>query len=132
MTDSFFWLTLVITLTGLLWSIYILEYISRVGLLAALSLAEADAQKVSAIPAWAERMKKAHYNAVENLVIFAPLVLIAHSVEVSVVLATQIYFFARLFHFIFYTMGIGLMRTLSFFGGFFAQAYIVVSLLGAL
>jgi hypothetical protein len=28
-------------------------------------------------------------------------------------------------------MGIGLLRTLAFFGGFFAQAYIAVTLLGA-
>jgi uncharacterized MAPEG superfamily protein len=47
------------------------------------------------------------------------------------VLAAQIYFFARLLHFIFHTMGIGLLRTLAFFGGFFAQAYIAVTLLGA-
>jgi len=132
MSDSLFWLTLVVALTALLWMPYILEFISRVGLLAALSLAEADPQNVNATPEWAERMKKAHSNAVENLVIFAPLVLIAHSVGSSVVLAAQIYFFARLLHFIFYTMGIGLLRTLAFFGGFFAQAYIAVTLLGAL
>jgi len=132
MSDSLFWLTLVVALTALLWMPYILEFISRAGLLAALSLAEADAQKVNATPEWAERMKKAHYNAVENLVIFAPLVLIANSVGVSVVLAAQIYFFARLLHFIFYTMGIGLLRTLAFFGGFLAQAYVAVTLLGAL
>ncbi len=132
MTDSLFWLTLVAALTALLWVPYVLEFIGRVGLLAALSLTEADAQKMNAPPEWAERMKKAHYNAVENLVIFAPLVLIAHSVGTSVVLAAQIYFFARLLHFIFYTMGIGLLRTLAFFGGFFAQAYIAVTLLGAI
>jgi hypothetical protein len=33
MTDSLFWLTLVVALTALLWMPYILEFISRVGLL---------------------------------------------------------------------------------------------------
>jgi uncharacterized MAPEG superfamily protein len=132
MTDSLFWLTLVVALTALLWMPYILEFIGRVGLLAALSLADADEQKLNATPEWAERMKKAHYNAIENLVIFAPLVLIAHSAGTSVVLAAQVYFFARLLHFVFYTMGIGLLRTLAFFVGFFAQAYIALTLLGAL
>ena len=131
MTDSLLWLSLVILLTAILWMPYILEFIGRVGLLAALSLADADEQKLNAAPEWAERAKKAHCNAVENLIIFAPLVLIAHSVGASVVLATQIYFFARLFHFIFYTMGVGFLRTLTFFSGFFAQAYIALTLLGA-
>jgi hypothetical protein len=58
MTDSLFWLTLVVALTALLWMPYILEFISRVGLLAALFLAEVDPQNVNATPEWAERMKK--------------------------------------------------------------------------
>lgn len=132
MTESLFWLTLVVTMTALFWMPYIVEFISRVGLMAALSLADADEQKMNATPAWAERMKKAHANAIENLVIFAPLVLIAHSVGTSVAVAAQVYFFARLLHFVFYAFGIGLLRTLAFFGGFAAQAYIFMHLLGVL
>lgn len=119
-------------MTALFWMPYILEMIGRIGLLPALSLAEPDEQKMNATPEWAERMKKAHYNAVENLAVFATLVLIAHNAGIAVVLAAQVYFFARLLHFIFYTMGIGLLRTLSFFGGFAAQAYIALTILGVL
>lgn len=132
MNESLFWLTLTVSMTALFWMPYILELIARLGLLPVLSLAEADEQKLNATPEWAERMKKAHSNAIENLVIFAPLVLIAHSIGIAVVLATQIYFFARLFHFIFYTAGIGLLRTLCFFGGFFAQAYVALAIFGIL
>ena len=130
MTDSLFWLTLTIAMTAVFFLPYILEFISRVGLLPALSLAPIDPNKQSATPEWAERAKKAHYNAVENLVIFAPLVLIAHSADVAIGLAVQGYFCARLLHYVFYTAGVGLLRTLSFFGGLTATAYIVLALLG--
>ena len=123
MTESLFWLTITVLMTALFWLPYTLELIGRIGLLPALSLAEADERKVNATPGWAERMKKAHYNAIENLVVFSTLVLIGHSIGIPVVLAAQVYFFARLAHFVFYTLNIGVLRTLSFFGGFFAQAY---------
>jgi len=119
-------------MTALFWMPYILEFIGRVGLLPALSLAEVDEQKLNATPEWAQRMKLAHSNAIENLVVFAPLVLVAHNVGISVVMAAQVYFVARLSHFAFYTMGIGVLRTLAFFGGFFAQAYVALALLGVL
>jgi len=132
MSDSLYWLTLTVSMTALFWMPYIVEFISRVGFLPALSLAKIDEQKLNATPQWAQRMKKAHYNAVENLVIFAVLVLIAHNAGISVLLAAQIYFFTRLLHFIFYTVDIGFLRTLCFFGGFFAQAYIALTILGVL
>lgn len=132
MTDTLFWLTLTIFMTGLLWLPYILETILRIGLLPALSLAPVDPQKREAQPEWSIRAKKAHYNAVENLVVFAPLVLIAHIAGLSVLLAAQAYFIARLLHYVFYAAGIGFLRTLSFFAGVFAQAYIALSILGVL
>ena len=130
MTDSLFWLTLTAAMTAVFFLPYILEFIGRVGLLPALSLAEPDEQKLNATPAWADRAKKAHYNAVENLVVFAPLVLIAHSTGISVAFAAQVYFVARLLHFVFYIAGIGILRTLSFFGGFGATAFVALTLLG--
>ncbi len=130
MNESLYWLTLTVAMTALFWMPYIMEMIARIGLFPALSLAEADEQKLNATPEWAERMKKAHYNAVENLAIFAPLVLIANQVGIAVVLAAQVYFFARLVHYITYTLGIGVLRTVTFFMGFFAQARIVIALLG--
>jgi uncharacterized MAPEG superfamily protein len=66
---------------------------------------------------WAQRLKKAHYNAVENLVVFAALVLVLNAVQVSnatTVLACEVYFWARLVHAIVYTLGIPWLRTLSF------------------
>src|SRR5207248_6624010 len=57
---------------------------------------------------WAERQMRAHANAVENLVIFAPLVLVAHALSISTgatVFACALYFWARLAHYIIYKIG---------------------------
>jgi hypothetical protein len=51
--------------------------------------------------AWAQRMMKAHDNAVENLVVFAALVLAAHALGVSdgaTATACVVYFWARIVH----------------------------------
>jgi uncharacterized MAPEG superfamily protein len=70
-----------------------------------------------AMSPWAERMKKAHYNAVESLVVFAALVLIANAAEISnnaTTSAAATFFWARLVHVGAYTAGIPVVRTLAF------------------
>ena len=70
-------------------------------------------------------MKAAHANAVENLVVFASLVLVANAVGVSTgatVFAASLYFWARLVHVLAYTFALPWVRTLAFTGGFAAQA----------
>jgi uncharacterized MAPEG superfamily protein len=61
-------------LTALFWIPYILARIAKYGVMEALTY-RADSQPVAA---WADSEKKAHYNAVENLAVFAALVLVAH------------------------------------------------------
>ncbi|HXZ21341.1 MAG TPA: MAPEG family protein, partial [Pseudolabrys sp.] len=82
---------------------------------------------------WAQRLYFAHTNAVENLIIFAPLVLIldaqGHSTE-STVMACAVYFWARLAHAIVYTMGVPVLRTLAFAVGFAAQVVLVFAVFG--
>lgn len=81
--------------------------------------------------AWAERMKAAHYNAVENTVLFATLVLVAHAAGVSnqtTVLVCEVYFWARLVHLVAYTLGIPWVRTLSFVVGWVACVALLVEL----
>jgi uncharacterized MAPEG superfamily protein len=66
---------------------------------------------------WAERLKKAHYNAVENLVMFAALVLLLNALGISnavTVMACNVYFWSRLAHYLVYSAGIPWLRTLSF------------------
>jgi len=81
---------------------------------------------------WAERMMRAHENAVENLVIFAPLVVLieitqSHS-EISA-FAVVLYFYARLIHFVVFTFAIPLLRVPAFLVGFAAQLLLGLSLL---
>jgi uncharacterized MAPEG superfamily protein len=81
---------------------------------------------------WAERMKKAHYNSVENLVLFAALVLVAHAADISnatTVLVCKVYFWARLVHFVAYTIGIPWVRTLAFVIGWLSCVALLVELL---
>jgi uncharacterized MAPEG superfamily protein len=81
---------------------------------------------------WASRLLFAHDNAVENLIVFAPLVLILNAADVSTpttVLACAVYFWSRVAHLIVYTMGLPIFRTLAFFIGFLAQAVLAVVIL---
>lgn len=106
-------------LTALLWLPYILARIAKYGVIEALTY-RADSQPV---PAWADRAKKAHYNAVENLVLFAALVLVAHmtnSTNAATAAAAVTYFVARLVHYPVYVANIPFMRTLSFAVGWLA------------
>jgi len=73
---------------------------------------------------WAIRMKKAHENAVENLVVFAALVLAAQDLGISneaTVMACAVYFWARAVHLLAYTFKVPWVRTLAFTVGLIAQ-----------
>jgi uncharacterized MAPEG superfamily protein len=81
---------------------------------------------------WANRLMFAHDNAVENLIVFAPLVLILNAADVSTpttVLACAVYFWSRVVHLIVYTMGLPIVRTVAFLVGFAAQAVLAVVIL---
>ena len=56
----------------------------------------------------------AHDNAIENLIVFAPLVLILNAIDYSdkwTVLACAVYFWSRVAHLIVYTLGLPVFRT---------------------
>jgi len=116
------WLAATALLTALLTLPYVLGRIAAVGLTGA--MANPTPELEAAEPAWARRGKAAHYNAVENLVVFATLVLIAQAMGVAtrpiVVYAAALYFFARLAHYLVYALGIPGLRTLTWAAGFVA------------
>ena len=114
------YLTWVATLTAVLWIPYILNTIMVRGLSGAVGYPD----NPQPLAAWATRMKAAHYNAVENLVVFAALVLVANAAGISnetTVLACTVYFWARVAHYLIYGFGIPWLRTLSFAVGFLCQ-----------
>jgi uncharacterized MAPEG superfamily protein len=128
MKTELVYLTWVTVLTGLLWIPYIVDRISVWG------LAEAVSYPANPKPqsAWAVRLMKAHSNAVENLIVFAALVLAAHAAGISnsaTAAACVVYFWARVAHALAFTFAIPWIRTLAFTVGFFAQATLVWQLL---
>ena len=129
MTSELYWLTLTLLLTAVLWVPYILDRVFTLGLWPALSESKPAPGRQSA---WADRAIQAHQNAAENLIVFAPAVLTAHALGISTPLtkmAAVSYFLARLVHFVVYTAGIPVIRTLSFVAGWLAQVTILLSIL---
>ncbi len=117
MKPELLYLTLTAALTGLLWVPYVLDRIIVWGLIPAVSYPT----NPPAQSAWAQRMMKAHGNAVENLVVFAALVLAAQDVNISnsaTATAAMLYFWARVVHVAAYTFAIPWVRTLAFTVGF--------------
>lgn len=128
MTRELFWLTLTVILTGVMWIPYLINRCQVRGFMGAMANPTRTDKPQSE---WANRMMFAHDNAVENLVIFAPLVLILNAIDYSsrwTVLACAVYFWARLAHALVYTFGIPVLRTLTWTVGFFAQAVLALAI----
>ena len=128
MSQELFWLTLTVGMTGILWVPYMLDRFATRGIMGVLGNPKPDAPPQSA---WAERTKAAHYNAMENLAVFAPLVLVLQVLGISTgmtVAAAVIYFWARLVHAVTYAFGIPVIRTLAFLVGFVAQAMLFIAI----
>ena len=128
MKTELLYLVYVTVFTGLLWVPYILDRIATRGLLDAVGYPENPKPQSP----WAQRLLKAHLNAVENLVVFAALVLAAVAMGVSnsvIAGACIVYFWARVVHALAYAFAVPWLRTLAFTVGFFAQAVIAWQLL---
>ena len=122
------YLVYVTVFTGLLWVPYILDRVATRGLLDAVGYPENPKPQSP----WAQRLMKAHFNAVENLVVFAALVLAAIAAGISTPLfasACIVYFWARVVHALAYTFAVPWVRTLAFTAGFLAQAAIAWQIL---
>jgi uncharacterized MAPEG superfamily protein len=128
MTRELFWLTLTVILTGLLWIPYILNRAQIRGLSGAMANPSRNDKPHAE---WATRLMFAHDNAVENLVVFAPLVLILAEIDYSsnwTAYACAVYFWARVAHLVVYTLGLPVFRTLAFAVGFLAQAVLALGI----
>ena len=128
MSNEMYWLVLTVAMTGLFWLPYILDRIMVRGLMPTMANPSPSDKPQSA---WAQRMIAAHTNAVENLVVFAPLVLTTQLLNIATpttAFACGLYFWSRLVHVVVYTLGIPVLRTLAFAGGFVAQALLVLAI----
>ena len=132
MSQELYWMVLTALMTGLFWVPYVLNRFAEIGIISAVFGSDAPP---TAQAGWAQRMTKAHTNAVENLAVFVPLVLAVHLSGASSALtvsACMVYFYARLAHFIVYTLGIPALRTVAFLIGFACQLILALAFLGML
>ena len=130
LSNELYWLTLTILMTALFWMPYIINRMLEQGVLNALwdPYGHTDTKK-----AWARRMMQAHSNAVENLALFAPLVILVQITgtnSTTTATACMIYFFTRLVHYLVFTFAVPLLRVVAFLLGFGVQAVLALSLLG--
>jgi uncharacterized MAPEG superfamily protein len=129
MSPELFWMAAVATATALMWVPYILGMIANRGLVPALTARVGDDPGEFA---WAQRAQHAHRNAIENLVVFAPLAIAVHLAgagsEVTA-LAAMSYFWLRIAHYVLYVLGIPVIRTLVFAAGVACQLTLAAALL---
>jgi uncharacterized MAPEG superfamily protein len=129
LTTEMFWLTATVTMTALIFVPYIVNRMKEHGIWPALWNPQPDTRPHAQ---WAERLMRAHSNAVENLVVFAPLVLavqIAGASSAATATACIVYFWARLAHVALYTFGVPLLRTVAFVIGVLCQMTLAFALL---
>ena len=128
MTIELKYLVYVTVLTALIWIPYVLNRLAVRGITETMGYPD----NPKPVAKWAQRLQAAHTNAVENLVVFATLVLVAHATGISnetTALACCLYFWARLAHAMVYALGLPWLRTLTWTAGFVGQALIAWQLL---
>ena len=126
-TPELYSLTIITSVTALMWVPYVLARLGARGLVA---MANVD-PGVPPEPLWADRARRAHANAIENLAVFAPLVLVAAITGLSnstTVLACS-YVAAAHCHYALFVAGVPFARTIAFFVGVCATLTIAVALL---
>ena len=110
MTPELTYLLLTAILTGVLWIPVVIGYVKSRG---PLKPSDYVVAPTSPLPPWVNRANRAQINAVENLVTFATVVLIAHAAGVSnsvTVNSAAVYFYARLAHAVVHITGFSLFR----------------------
>jgi uncharacterized MAPEG superfamily protein len=120
MKPELMYLVCVTILTGALWIPYVLDRMAVRGLADTVGYPENPKPQSP----WAVRVRAAHANAIENLVVFAVLVLAANALGISssaTMFAAALYFWSRVVHLFAYTFALPWIRTLGFAGGFVAQ-----------
>jgi uncharacterized MAPEG superfamily protein len=88
-------------------------------------------EDIPAATGWAGRARRAHLNMLENLVLFAALVLVAHAAGRSnamTVLGAQLFFWGRLAYAVIYVAGVPWLRTVVWLVSVVGMALIFLQL----
>jgi uncharacterized MAPEG superfamily protein len=126
------YLALSAALTGLIWAPIVVNRFFEIGVWPTLKNPARDAHPRAD---WAYRLTNAHRNAIENLVVFAPLALIVHVLGLgnpATALACALFFWSRLAHAVVYAAGVPVLRTIAFLIGFAAEATLFLRIFGAI
>ena len=113
MTTDLYMLAWTAGFTALLWIPYILARIGTYGRVETITYKADD----KPLPAWAARAKRAHSNAIENLAPFAALVTVAQlagAANQTTAVASIVFFWARVAHYLAYISGWPVLRTLTY------------------
>lgn len=132
MKPEILWLALTAMLTGVMFVPYVLDRFAVRGVWGTLKNPDPEDRPQHA---WAQRAQRAHYNAVENLVVFAALVAAAQLAGVSTALTVAgciLFFWARAAHYVIYTLGVPGLRTLAFLAGVAGEVLIAIALVQAM
>lgn len=132
MSKEIYWLALTLAAAALFALPYVLNRIAVRGLGGTLANPIVTEKPLAE---WAQRAQRAHANATENLVIFAPAVLAVQTsgrADSVTAAACAVYFFARLIHYVVYTLGVPGARTLAWAAGWSATLVLIGRLLGVL
>ena len=128
MSPEIFYLVLSTGLCLVLWIPYLMERIFNQGLIDTAGYPE----KIAAPAKWAQRSKLAHNNMLENLPIFAILIICLSILEVSnanTLLAASLFFYARVIHAVVYTLGIPWVRTIEFVASWLANIILFINII---
>jgi uncharacterized MAPEG superfamily protein len=128
MPSEILYLVLSAGLCAILWLPYLVERILNRGLIDTAGYPENPPESAK----WAKRSKQAHNNLVENLPIFAILIISLNILDISNVntmYAAAIFFYARLIHAIVYTLGIPWIRTLAFVASWLANIILILNII---
>jgi uncharacterized MAPEG superfamily protein len=129
MTPEIHYTALAAGLTGVLWIPIIINRLREIGVWQALKNPQPDVRPHAD---WAYRLANAHRNAIENVVVFAPLAIIVHisgRADYLTATAAMIFFYSRVAHALIYTFGVPLLRTIAFAVGFGCQVALLLRIL---
>jgi uncharacterized MAPEG superfamily protein len=105
----------------LIWSLgltFVQMLIAVAGTIYYLGIAKAagNRERIPELPGWAGRARRAHFNMIENMVVFAPLIIVADIAgrdNGMTELGAELFFWARLAYAVIYVAGIPYLRTLA-------------------
>ena len=125
-----------VELTLLVWSAVLTVVLAVIGALGAmlqvgLPRLAGNRENVPGITGWAGRAMRAHRNMLENLILFAIVVLVAKAIGVSngmTVLGAEVFVAGRVVHAVLYIIGVPWLRTAAFAVSLVGLAMILLQL----